>query len=156
MAISMNESEREARVARAHELHKSGFNCAQAVACTCADLVGIDEATAFKMTEGLGGGMGSYTQTCGAVSGGCAIIGYAVSDGPHNPKTKGTTYKQVRQLVSRFGEQNGSTLCKELKGMTGGPVLRSCPDCVDDGIRMTLDILEALPNEQGTTPVHKG
>lgn len=137
-------SEREARVARAHELHESGFNCAQAVACACADLAGIDEATAFKMTEGLGGGMGGFTETCGAVSGGCAIIGYTVSDGPHNPKTKGATYKQVRQLVSRFSEQNGSTLCKELKGQTGGPVLRSCPDCVDDGIRMTLDILESL------------
>lgn len=140
----MDDLARKARIAKAHELHGSGFNCAQAVACACADLVGLDEATAFKMTEGLGGGMGGYTETCGAVSGGCAIIGFATSDGPHNPKTKGATYKQVRQLVSRFGEQNGSTLCKELKGLTGGPVLRPCPDCVDDGIRMTLDILDTL------------
>ena len=139
----MNQQEIERRVARAHELHESGFNCAQAVACACADLLGIEEETAFKMTEGLGGGMGGFTETCGAISGGCAIIGYATSDGPHNPKTKGSTYKKTRQLVERFGAQNGSTLCKELKGLTGGPVLRSCPNCVDDGIRMTLDILNA-------------
>jgi len=139
----MNQQEIERRVARAHELHESGFNCAQAVACACADLLGIEEETAFKMTEGLGGGMGGFTETCGAISGGCAIIGYATSDGPHNPNTKGSTYKKTRQLVERFGAQNGSTLCKELKGLTGGPVLRSCPDCVDDGIRMTLDILNA-------------
>ena len=95
------------------------------------------------MTEGFGGGMGRFTETCGAISGGCALIGYARSDGPHNPKTKGATYKLTRQLVSRFEEQNGSTLCKELKGLTGGMVLRSCPDCVEDGVRMTLEILEA-------------
>ena len=99
----MENEEIEKRIARAHELHESGFNCAQAVACTCADLVGLDQATAFRMTEGLGGGMGGFTETCGAISGGCAIIGYATSDGPHNPKTKGATYKKVRQLVARFG-----------------------------------------------------
>ena len=81
--------------------------------------MGLDEATVFKMTEGLGGGMGSFTETCGAISGGCTILGYAISDGPQNPKTKGTTYKLTRQLVSRFQEQNCSTLCKELKGLTG-------------------------------------
>lgn len=139
-------ADREARVARAHELHESGFNCAQAVACVCADLVGVDEATAFKMTEALGGGMGGFTETCGAISGGVAVIGYQTSDGPHNPKTKGATYKQVKQLVARFQEQNGSTLCREIKGLTGGPVLRTCPDCVDDGIRFTLDILESIRN----------
>ena len=53
------------------------------------------------------------------------------------------SYKKTRQLVERFGAQNGSTLCKELKGLTGGPALRSCPDCIDDGIRITLDILNA-------------
>ena len=137
----MNQQEIERRVARTHELHEQGFNCAQAVACACADLLGIEEKTAFKMTEGLGGGIGGFTETCGAILGGCAIIGYATSDGPHNPTTKGATYEKTRQLVERFSAQNGSTICKELKGLTGNPALRSCPDCVDDGVRMTLDIL---------------
>ena len=38
--------------------HDKGYNCAQSVACTYADLVGLDEATMFKVTEGLGKGMG--------------------------------------------------------------------------------------------------
>lgn len=140
----MDTQEIEKRVAHAHELHRSGCNCAQAVACACADIVGIDEATAFRMTEGFGSGMGGNTETCGALSGGVAVVGYAMSDGPHNPKTKRETYQQVKQLIARFKEQNGSTLCGDLKGLTGGPVLRSCPDCVDDGIRMTLDVLREL------------
>ena len=79
------------------------------------------------MTEGLGGGIGGFTETCGAISGGCAIIGYATSDGPHNPTTKGATYEKTRQLVERLGAQNGSTICKELKGLTGSPPCARAP-----------------------------
>ena len=141
----MHRAEIEARVEQALELHSRNYNCAQAVACACADLVGINESTAFKMTEGLGGGMGGYTETCGAISGGCAIIGFKTSEGPHNPTTKHATYAQVRQLVDRFREKNSSTLCCEIKGLTGDPVLRTCPGCIEDCVRMTLEILQDSP-----------
>ena len=49
--------------------HDKGYNCAQSVACTYADLVGLDEATMFKVTEGLGKGMGGTLATCGARTG---------------------------------------------------------------------------------------
>lgn len=137
----MDQADIEARVAKAHAFHESGFNCAQSVACACADLVGLDRETAFRMTEGLGGGMGAFTETCGAISGGACVLGFCMSAGPDNPRTKGQTYKQTRRLVQEFGEKNSSTLCKELKGLTGGPVLRSCPGCVDDACRMTLALL---------------
>ncbi len=141
----MNQPDIEKRVMHAHELHERGYNCAQSVACACADLVGIDEATAFKATEGLGGGMGGATETCGAISGGAVVLGYATSDGPHNPHTKMQTYKLASQLVQQFKQKNGSTICEELKGLTGGPVLRSCPGCIEDAMRMTLDLLEEAP-----------
>ena len=48
----------ESRVDKATERHQKGYNCAQAVACTYADLVGMDEAAMFKVTEGFGAGMG--------------------------------------------------------------------------------------------------
>ena len=134
----MEREEKAARVARALELHKRGFNCAQAVACACADLAGIDEAVAFRMVEGLGGGMGCFSETCGAVSGACAIVGASVSEGPDNPRTKGSTYKLTRHIVESFRAQNGSTLCGEIKGLTGGPMLRSCPGCVEDATRLAL------------------
>ena len=131
----------EAAAARAQELHDAGYNCAQAVACACAAAVGADENEVFRLMEGFGGGMGCFSETCGAISGGIALLGYANSGGTENPRTKASTYKLSRQLVQRFGEANGSTRCPELKGLTGGPVLRSCPDCIDDGVRLVLDIL---------------
>ena len=35
----------ETRVDKVAEKHKSGYNCAQAVACAYCDLIGIDEET---------------------------------------------------------------------------------------------------------------
>ena len=41
----------ETRVDKVAEKHKSGYNCAQAVACAYCDLIGIDEETMFRLTE---------------------------------------------------------------------------------------------------------
>ena len=86
-------AEKSARVAKALEYHKKGYNCAQAVACAYADLFGVDEKTAFRMTEGFGFGMGAMG-TCGAVSGMTFIAGLKNSDGNLDaPATKKGTYK---------------------------------------------------------------
>lgn len=50
----------DTRVEKTIERHKKGYNCAQAVACTYCDLVGVDEETMFKMTGGPGPGNGLY------------------------------------------------------------------------------------------------
>ena len=65
----------DTRVEKTIERHKKGYNCAQAVACTYCDLVGVDEETMFKMTEALGLGMGCMDGTCGAVAGACILAG---------------------------------------------------------------------------------
>ena len=38
----------ESRIKQTIELHKKGYNCAQAVACAYCDLVDIDEKTALR------------------------------------------------------------------------------------------------------------
>ena len=45
-------TEREKRVARALEMHAVGYNCAQCVACACADAVGLDAEQAFRLVKG--------------------------------------------------------------------------------------------------------
>lgn len=133
----------EARVARALDYHHAGYNCAQCVACACADVVEMDEEQAFRLAEGFGAGMGGFTETCGAISGGVLLFGQVSSGGPAaEPRTKAATYELSKQLAQRFREANGSTLCPDLKGLNG-PVLRSCDGCIEDGVRITLDILEA-------------
>ena len=61
--------------AAARALHTKGYNCAQAVACAFAPLMGADEDLCFRMAEGLGGGIATHTETCGALLGGAAVLG---------------------------------------------------------------------------------
>lgn len=42
------------RAQKAAEYHQKGYNCAQAIVCAFCDKVGLDEKTAFKVSEGLG------------------------------------------------------------------------------------------------------
>ena len=106
----------ETRVDKVAEKHKSGYNCAQAVACAYCDLVGIDEETMFRMTEGLGLGMGGMEGTCGAVTAACVIAGAKNSTVEMGgPGSKGATYKISKEIVRRFKEESGSVICKEEK-----------------------------------------
>ena len=85
------------------------------------------------------------TETCGAISGAVAIMGFVMSDGMENPKTKGQTYKLSREIAKRFGEKNTTTVCGTLKGIGSdkGP-LRSCPGCIDDAVEIACDVLKQL------------
>ena len=130
---------------QAAEYHGRGFNCAQAVACALAPAVGLNPETAFALTEGFGAGMGGMTETCGAISGAVAVMGWVMSEGPENPKTKGLTYKLSRQVAAAFKEKNSSTVCGTLKGIdSGNGPLRSCPGCIDDATEIACEILKGL------------
>ena len=129
-------AEKSARVAKALEYHKKGYNCAQAVACAYADLFGVDEKTAFRMTEGFGFGMGAMG-TCGAVSGMTFIAGLKNSDGNLDaPATKKGTYKLSKTMLKACEEKNGSVICREIKGVETGKVLRTCDGCIEDAARL--------------------
>lgn len=144
MAFNKLETEldREALKSQAAELHARGYNCAQSVLCALAPALGIDEDTAFILAEGFGAGMGGMTETCGAISGAVMALGQATSTGRSNPTSKGATYKLSRELCAGFMDKNGTTVCRELKGVGSpeGP-RRSCPGCIDDAIDLTVDIL---------------
>ncbi len=122
--------------------HDKGYNCAQAVACTYSDLVGMDEETIFRLTEALGAGMGNMEGTCGAVSGACILAGLKNSTGNLElPNSKGNTYKLSREILNEFKEQNGSVVCKDLKGTETGKVLRPCEECIKDAARIVERVL---------------
>lgn len=130
------------RVEETIKKHDKGYNCAQAVACTYCDLVGVDEETMFRATEALGLGMGGMAGTCGAVSGACVLAGMKRSTGNlEKPDSKAESYKLSREIVRQFLAQNQSVVCRELKGVESGKVLRACPDCIRDAAAIAEKVL---------------
>jgi C_GCAxxG_C_C family probable redox protein len=132
----------DSRIEETIRRHDKGYNCAQSVACTYCDLVGVDESTMFKMTEALGLGMGGMSGTCGAVSGACVLAGMKRSSGNlEHPDSKAASYQLSKEIVRQFEEQNHSSICRTLKGVDTGTVLRSCPDCIRDAAAIADKIL---------------
>ena len=132
------------RVEETIKRHDIGYNCAQAVACTYCDLVGVDEELMFRLTEALGAGMGGLEGTCGALSGACVLAGMKASTGNlEKPNSKAVSHQLAKEILKRFKEQNGSVVCKEIKGVGTGKVLRSCNDCIKDAAAIAEQVLFA-------------
>lgn len=126
----------ESRVQDARERKMCGHNCAQAVACAYCDLAGIDEETVKNLTQGFAVGIGgSMESTCGAIIGAVNILGLINK----NPKK---TMQGARRIIAAFKEQNGTVVCRELKGMDDGIVKRECVDCVGDAAALLERELE--------------
>ncbi|MBR5267692.1 MAG: C_GCAxxG_C_C family protein [Lachnospiraceae bacterium] len=132
----------QTRVEETLKRHDRGFNCAQSVACTYCDLVGVDEEMMFRVTEAFGAGMGGMEGTCGAVSGACVLAGMKASTGNlEKPNSKAVSHQLAKEILKRFKEQNGSVVCKEIKGVGTGKVLRSCNDCIKDAAAIAEQVL---------------
>ena len=65
------------------------------------------------------------------------VIGLLTSDGNmEKPATKGKTYRLMREAIREFEEKNQSVICRELKGIDTGKVLRSCNGCIADAVEI--------------------
>ena len=123
------------------QLHHQKFNCAQSVACAFCNVMGYDPQVVFKLSEGFGGGMGTMG-TCGAVSAMAMVIGMKNSDGNLDaPATKAESYKLMREATRMFEEKNKSIICREIKGVDSGEVLRSCDGCIEDAVAILDELL---------------
>lgn len=108
----------QSRVEEAVETFESGYNCAQAVFATYADIFGLDKETALKLASPMGGGVGRMREICGTVSGMAMLAG--LKDGNTNPddeKAKEKIYELVREMSDIFRTENGTIICRELLGM---------------------------------------
>ena len=94
----------------------------------------MDEDTLFSLTQGFGAGLGTMDGTCGAISGAAVVAGLI-------NQNRMETSRDVRFVMNQFKQQNGSVICKDLKGVETGKMLRSCDDCVRDAVKFLENVL---------------
>lgn len=126
----------ESRIKDAVRRKCSGYNCAQAVASAYGDLMDMDEETIKHVTAAFGAGMGCMEGTCGSLVGAGVVLGL-------HRKDRSRAMKDMKAVMAQFQARNHSTICKELKGVGTGKVLRACDDCVADA----AEFLEAQLNQ---------
>lgn len=110
----------EDRIARAVQLFKSGYNCAQSVTAAFADIYGYTEEQALTMSAGFGGGIGRMRMTCGAFCGATILAGMDCGcTDAKNRDGKSANYKVVQDMADKFKTENGSLICADLLGLNG-------------------------------------
>lgn len=114
------------------EKFMGGYNCAQSVFTAFSDELPIGKDLALKTACGFGAGMGRKEEVCGAVTGGIMVLGamYGRGEAGDRAATE-TTYARVRAFMDRFGEKNGTIICRKL--------LRDCDLLTDAGQRYYLE-----------------
>ncbi len=139
---------------RARAAFLDGLNCAQAVLATFCEPLGLDRATAIRLAESLGGGIGGMGLTCGALSGGSLVLGLKLGrTQPVDPQAKEATRQAVRELFADFARRQDSCMCSEIVGidMTDpdqvarareeGLFRQRCPDAVADAAEIVQQML---------------
>ena len=110
--------------------YKREMNCCQAVLKAMSDTVDMDEATLHRLAGGFGSGMGTMEGTCGALVGAIMVASLRASGGSQSPATAtGEAMKLSRQILPRFRELCGATICRELKGIGSTTPTRASSIC---------------------------
>lgn len=121
------------REEKAVQYKHNGYNCCQAVVKAMADLTEVDEETLTNMSSGFAVGMGCMEATCGSLVGATMIAGLM--------KNGNGTVMTARELLNKFEEYSGATICKELKGRDTGVVLCECDNCVRNAVRALSELM---------------
>lgn len=101
-------------------------NCTQSVLKAFEDEMNISQEELTKLASGFAAGMGCMESTCGALIGTVMVAGMA-TEGKATPKYS-------KEIVNKFNEKCGATICKDLKGIETGQVLCDCPECVRNAV----------------------
>lgn len=106
------------RKEKAMAYFRQGYNCAQSVVLSFADILEMDEATLSRMSCSFGGGMGRLREVCGAVSGMSMVAGLLYGyEGAETGEVKAAHYARIQELAREFEAQNGAIVCRELLGL---------------------------------------
>ena len=126
----------------AKSFHEKGYNCAQAVAASFADLTGLSLEQTLAVAGGFGGGVGgSHQELCGAISGGVMVLSQLF---PHlkegDREGKYALYDLVADFRKRFLEIFQLSRCEDLLAAEPG-LGASTKEAAKLGLTAPCDIL---------------
>lgn len=119
----------EDRVKRATDLFKEGYNCSQSIVAAFADLYGLTEEQALKISSSFGGGIGRMRETCGAACGLFILEGlHSGTTDPKDKEGKAENYRRVQELAKLFIKENGFLKCRDLLGLEKKEPVTNVPE----------------------------
>ena len=108
---------KEDRAARALDYFHQGYNCSQSVFAAFADVCGLTEETALKLSSPLGAGIGRMREVCGAFCGMSMLAGSLYGNSSPETGEKEKIFSLVQSLAASFKQEFGTLYCRELLGL---------------------------------------
>lgn len=128
------------------ELSSQGFFCAQILLILALESEGKEDPDLIRAMSGLNGGMGFSGHVCGALSGGCCMLGYFCGRGEAEEAEEPNAARMIQELVKWFeetvGETYGGTECRDI--LEGDPMnkMQRCPEVVEGVFTKCLELLQ--------------
>lgn len=113
----MNAS-KENREVRALAYFHQGYNCSQSVFTAFADVCGLTEEAALKLSSPLGAGIGRMREVCGTFCGLSMLAGSLYGNTSPDPEEKEKIFALVQKLATSFKQEFGTLYCRELLGLS--------------------------------------
>ena len=126
------------RTKQAYEYHEQGYSCAQAVACSFADVVGLPVERLAALCGAFSGGFRAE-EICGVVSGAAVVIGAKwPHSSPEDQAAKDLAAAKMKAFHSRFLSRFPSLVCRDLKPLD--PASEKSPAASAMGIEKTCGV----------------
>ncbi|MBS6398003.1 MAG: C_GCAxxG_C_C family protein [Clostridiales bacterium] len=127
------------------ELSGQGFYCAQILLILALESEGKEDPDLIRAMSGLNGGLGFTGHVCGALTGGCCLLGYFCGKGEAEEMEDPNGQAVIRELVEWFeasvGAQYGGCSCDCI--LEGNPAhkMQRCPGIVEGVFAKCLELL---------------
>ena len=127
------------------ELSNQGYYCAQILLILALESEGKEDPDLIRAMSGLNGGMGFTGHLCGALTGGCCLLGYFCGKGEAEEMEARESSQVIGEFVEWFRgfteEAYGGFDCDHILEGDPSNKMRRCPEIVEGVFRKCMELL---------------
>ncbi len=127
------------------ELSGQGFYCAQILLILALEAEGKENPDLVRAMSGLNGGLGFSGNVCGALTGGCCLLGYFCGKGEAEEMEAPESSQVIGKFVEWFRgfteEAYGGFDCDRILEGDPSNKMRRCPGIVEGVFRKCMEFL---------------
>ncbi|MCI8505954.1 MAG: C_GCAxxG_C_C family protein [Lachnospiraceae bacterium] len=127
------------------ELSGQGFYCAQILMILALESEGKEDGDLVRAMSGLNGGLGFSGNVCGALTGGCCLLGYFLGKGEAEELEDPEGALVIREFVDWFRAftevSYGGFACEDILEGNPSNKMKRCPELVEAVFLKCMELL---------------
>ena len=128
------------------ELSGQGYYCAQILMLLAMETEEKENPELIRAMSGLNGGLGFQGKVCGALTGGCCVLGYFLGKGEaeemEDPRAAELTGALVQWFEETIGKEYRGCNCREILEENPANKMQRCPQIVEAVWEKCMELLQ--------------